>query len=147
MRHIILILLALLVLQAQELKIIYDCSSSDASYIKSRMWLIGKTIDMIKENKDSSDTILTLHGDCVPMVSKEYEMIVDEKDLEDTKKAQEYLTSLSKRKNVQIIVCEMSLARKSIEKDDVLEFINISKNSFIDTIKYQNKGYALMTFK
>ena len=140
-------LLFISVVQAQEYKVVYDCSSADARYIKSRMWLIGKTMDMITEQGDTNKVVLTLHGGCVAMISQDYDMIVPDEDVETIEKAQEYLKSLSKRKNVKIIVCSMSLSANAIEKKDVLPFINISKNSFIDTISYQNKGYALMTFK
>jgi intracellular sulfur oxidation DsrE/DsrF family protein len=134
-------------LSANEYKVVFDCSSHDASFVKSRMWLIGKTIDMMKENGDNLKVALTLHGGCVPMVSKDFEMIVPDEDIKDVKKAQEYLIDLSKRKNVKIIACAMSLSANAIDKSEVLPFINISENSFIDTIKYQNSGYALMSFK
>lgn len=62
-------------------------------------------------------------------------------------KAQDYLKGLSERKNVKIIACAMSLRANAIEQKEVLPFIQIVKNSFIDTIYYQNLGYALMTFK
>ncbi len=140
-------LLLMSLLQAKENKVIYDCSSSDAGYIKSRMWLVGKTIDMMKEQGDSSKVVLTLHGGCVSMVSEDYDMITPDEDIDKIQKAQEYLTSLSKRENVKIIVCAMSLSSNGIEKKEVLPFVKISKNSFLDTIKYQNDGYAIMTFK
>jgi len=41
----------------------------------------------------------------------------------------------------------MSLANNAIEQSEVLPFIKISSNSFLDTIAYQNDGYALMSFK
>ncbi len=135
------------VLQAKEYKAVFDCSSSDAYYIKTRMWLVGKTIDMIENQGDSADVALTLHGSCVAMTSESYTMIVADEDIENIKKAQEYLVKLSKRKNVTITACAMSLAANSIEESEVLPFIKISPNSFIDTIRYQNDGYALMTFK
>ena len=135
------------ILHAQEYKVVYDCSSSNASYIKKRMWLVGKTIDMVKEQGDTSQVVLTLHGGCVPMVSKLYHEIVPDEDMKNIKEAQEYLTSLSKRKNVKIIACAMSLNANGIDTKEVLPFIHIVKNSFIDTIHYQNLGYALMTFK
>jgi len=135
------------ILQAREYKVIYDCSSDDAGYIKSRMWLVGKTIDMTAEQGDTSKVILTLHGGCVAMVSKDYDMIVADEDVQKIQQAQEYLKSLSQRKNVKIIVCAMSLSANAIEQEEVLPFIHISKNSFLDTIKYQNEGYAIMTFK
>lgn len=140
-------LLSITILQAQEYKVVYDCSSSDAHYLKSRMWLVGKTMDMIKEQGDTSQVVLTLHGGCVPMVSKLYNEIVPDEDVQKIKHAQDYLKSLSKRKNVKIIACAMSLSANAIEKKEVLPFVQIVKNSFIDTIHYQNLGYALMTFK
>lgn len=142
-----MLLLVLGALQAQEYKVIFDCSSGDAHYIKSRMWLVGKTIDMIEKRGDKVDVALTLHGSCVPMVSKEFDMVVADEDVAKIQQAQDYLVALSKRDNVKIIACAMSLASNAIEKDEVLKFVEISPNSFIDTIAYQNSGYAIMTFK
>jgi len=144
---ILMILLSLGLLQAQEYKVVFDCSSSDAHFIKSRMWLVGKTIDLIEKRGDKIDVALTLHGGCVPMVSVDYDMLVAEEDVADIQKAQAYLVGLSKRDNVKIIACEMSLVSNAIEKTDVLKFVTVTPNSFIDTIAYQNSGYAIMTFK
>ncbi|MDQ7043927.1 MAG: DsrE family protein [Sulfurimonas sp.] len=149
MKKIILLLsiLSVLMLQAKDHKVVFDCSASDAEYIKTRMWLVGKTIDMFEKNGESVDVALTLHGSCVAMSSENYELIVPDEEMQEIKKAQEYLLLLSKRKNVAITVCAMSLAKNAIAKEDVLPFIHISPNSFLDTIRYQNDGYALMTFK
>ena len=146
-KYFVLILILLGTLQAEDYKAVFDCSSGNANYIKSRMWLVGKTIDMIEEQGDTAKVVLTIHGKCAIIVSKEYDMTVPDEDVESIKKAQNYLISLSKRKNVKIITCSMSLAGNTIDKTEVLPFVNISKNSFIETIRYQNKGYALMTFK
>lgn len=144
---LIFILFPLLSLYANEYKVIYDCSSSDAGYIKSRMWLVGKTIDMMQVEGDESKVVLTLHGGCVTMIAQDYDIIVPDEDLENIEQAQKYLKSLSKRKNVKIIACAMSLSANAIDQKDVLPFVKISKNSFLDTIRYQNEGYAIMTFK
>ncbi len=144
---ILMLLLALGLLQAQEYKVVFDCSSSDAQFIKSRMWLVGKTIDMIEKRGDKVDVALTLHGGCVPMVSVDYDMLVADEDVADIQKAQAYLVGLSQRDNVKIIACAMSLVSNAIEKKDVLKFVKVTPNSFIDTIAYQNSGYAIMTFK
>jgi len=81
------------------------------------------------------------------MVSTSYQEIVVDEDVANIKKAQQYLTGLSKKKGVKVIACAMSLNSNAIEKKEVLPFITISDNSFIDTIGYQNDGYALMSFK
>ncbi len=144
---LILLFLFLTNLQAREYKAVFDCSSSNAHYIKTRMWLIDKTMSMIEKKGNKADFVITLHGSCVPMVSKLYDMVIDDEDIEDTKKAQQYLTHLAKERGVKVVVCAMSLVSNAIDKEDVLDFIYISENSFIDTIAYQNDGYALMTFK
>lgn len=146
-KYVMMIIIAFTALSAKEYKAVFDCSSSDSNYIKSRMWLIGKTIDMIKEQGDTSRVVLTIHGGCVSMVSNLYNEIVPDEDVQNIKQAQDYLTSLSKRENVKIIACAMSLNANAIDKKEVLPFIQIVKNSFIDTIYYQNMGYALMSFK
>lgn len=145
------ILLTLLIFfgitQANEYKAVFDCSSSDANYIKTRMWLVGKTIDMIEKRGDTATVAITLHGGCVQMVAQDYEMTTPDEDIKNIEKAQNYLIKLSKRKNVEVVACAMSLNASAIAKQDVLPFVKISENSFIDTIAYQNGGYALMTFK
>lgn len=143
----LLLALLLTIANSKEYKAVFDCSSSDAHYIKSRMWLIGKTIDMIEKNGDKVSFVLTLHGHCVPMISSEYKFIVDDDDIEDISVAQERLKTLAKKKNVKVIACAMSLHANAIDKKDVLPFVELSDNSFIDTIAYQNDGYALMSFK
>ncbi|WP_455757219.1 DsrE family protein [Sulfurimonas sp.] len=148
MKNIFLLLFILFTaLQAKEYKAVFDCSSSDAGYIKSRMWLINKTMNMIEDSGDKANFVITLHGGCVAMVVKDYDMIVDEKDLSSIAQAQKQLTHLIKDRDVDVTVCAMSLAANAIDKEDVLEFIKISPNSFVDTIGYQNDGYALMSFK
>lgn len=142
-----MIIIAFSALPAEEYKAVFDCSSSDASYIKSRMWVVGKTLDMIEKKGDTAKFVITLHGGCVPMVSKLYNEIVDDEDMPAIKEAQESITQLAKRKGVKIIACAMSLNKNAIEKKEVLPFVTISDNSFIDTIYYQNQGYALMAFK
>jgi len=133
---------------AKEYKAIFDCSSKDAAYVASRMFLIERTMDMMVSDGDKAKFILTIHGGCAPIVSKNFdEVIENEDDLPVIQKAQTQLKHLAIKKDVKVIVCAMSLNANTIEKEDVLPFIKISKNSFIETIGYQNDGYALMTFK
>lgn len=134
-------------LQAQEYKAVFDCSSGDARFILSRMNLIELTAQMIEKRGDKTSFALTLHGGCVPMASKEFREVVWDEDAIYIQKAQETITRLSKRKDFEIVACAMSLENNGLEQEDVLPFVRISPNSFIDTIGYQNDGYALMTFK
>lgn len=148
MKQTLLLLLTLFgTLHAQEYKAVFDCSSDDARYISGRMMLVEKTIEMIEKRGDKATVAITLHGGCVPMASRAYDEIIYDEDMPYIKKAQEVITRLAKKKSVEIVACAMSLDANALEQEDVLPFVRISENSFIDTIGYQNRGYGLMTFK
>ena len=146
-KNIIMISILVSFIQAQEYKSVFDCSSDNARFIKTRMSLIEKTMSMIEKRGDKAKFVVTLHGGCVPMVSNLYNEIVPDEDMSYIKKAQESIRRLAEDKKVKIIVCAMSLNANGIEEKEVLPFIQISENSFIDTIGFQNDGYAVMTFK
>ena len=145
---LILILLTLFSFaQAKEYKAIFDCSSKNVGYITSRMFLIERTMDMIEKNGNSVKFAITIHGSCAAITSVNFDEIVEDNEVELMQKAQSQLKKLAIQKNVKVTVCAMSLNANNIETDDVVEFVNISANSYIDTIGYQNDGYALMAFK
>jgi intracellular sulfur oxidation DsrE/DsrF family protein len=146
-KYIFLIAGVLSFMQAQEYKSVFDCSSNNARFVMTRMNLIERTMNMIEKDGDKANFAITIHGGCVPMVSDVYDEIVPDEDMPYIKMAQESIIRLSQTKKVKIIVCAMSLNAHAIDQKEVLPFIHISKNSFIDTIGLQNKGYALMTFK
>ena len=149
MKYILIILLSLTAfVQAKEYKAVYDCSSKNSGYIASRMFLIERTMDMIIKKGDSVKFAITIHGDCAPIVSKNIdEITMDDNELENLEKARTQLERLATKKSVDVIVCAMSLNGNNIEEEDVISSVSISENSFIDTIAYQNDGFALMTFK
>ncbi|ABB45134.1 putative protein [Sulfurimonas denitrificans DSM 1251] len=147
MRNIfILISLFITVASAHEYKSVFNCNAKDMSYIASRMVLIERTMDMIQKSGDSTDFALTIHGNCSKIVSKDYDLIVKEDEIESVKLAQSQLIKLDKR-GVKIVVCAMSLNANAIDESSVISAVKISPNSYLDTIKYQNNGYALMVFE
>lgn len=146
MRYLFFLLYIFVVLaQAKEYKAVFDCSSKDMNFVASRMILIERTLDMIENNSDTAKFAITVHGGCAPIVSKNYDELVNDEDLEYVKRSQEQLLKLMKR-DVEVTVCAISLNANTIPKEDVISSVNISQNSFIDTIGYQNAGYALMIF-
>ena len=147
MKYIFLLLLILSTAQAQEYKAVFDCSSKNVGYVASRMFLIERTMNMIEKKGDTVKFALTIHGSCAAIVSINFDELVEENEVETMQQAQKQLKRLSEKKDVEVIVCAMSLNANAIEDEDVVPFVKIVENSFIDTIGYQNDGYALMTFK
>jgi len=148
MKYIFLLLTIFFTIsQAKEYKAVFDCSSKNIGYVASRMFLIERTMDMIQKNGDSTKFALTIHGSCAAIVSVNFDELVEENEVETMQQAQNQLKRLSEKKDVEVVVCAMSLNANAIEEEDVVPFVKIVENSFIDTIGYQNDGYALMTFK
>jgi len=143
------LLLSLLFIKsfAYEYKAVFDCSSSNAYYIKTRMMLIDKTMSSIHNKGNKATFAITIHGGCAPLASKNFEDVIDDEEVSNMREAQKTFAKLIQKKNVEAVVCEMSMAANAIDKKEILPFVKISQNSFIDTIAYQNEGYALMTFK
>ncbi len=140
-------LLTVSVTQAKEYKAVFNCNANDMQYIASRMVLVERTMDMIEEKGDTPKFAITIHGGCAPIVSKNYdEIVLDENDLGSIELSQKQLIRLADR-GVEIVVCAMSLNANTIPKEDVISSVKISPNSFIETIHYQNSGYALMVFE
>lgn len=148
MRYFFIILSTLFITaNAQEYKAVFNCNAKDMQYVASRMILVERTIDMIEKNGGTTKFAVTIHGSCAPIVSKNYdEIILDEDDLASIEISQKQLIKLSER-GVELVVCAMSLNANTIPKEDVIPEVKISPNSFIETIGYQNSGYALMVFE
>lgn len=138
--------LAEAMLNAREYKAVFDCSSGDARYVASRMAVVEETVRLIELKGDTAKIALTLHGGCVGAVIRNIEEILDADDAVMMEKARESITRLHENRGSEIVACAMSLDANGIDKSDVLPFVRISEDSFIDTIGYQNDGYAVMTF-
>jgi len=148
MKHLFFILSVIIyTLQAQEYKAVFNCNTNDMQYVTSRMVLVERTMDMIEKNGDTPKFAITIHGGCAPIVSKNYdEIILDKNDLDSIELSQKQLIKLAGR-GVEIIVCAISLNANTIPEEDVISSVKISPNSFLETISYQNNGYALMVFE
>ncbi|MBD3801215.1 MAG: DsrE family protein [Campylobacterales bacterium] len=132
---------------AQEYRAVFDCSSSNPRYILSRFNLIEKTMQMIEAHGDTVRFAVTMHGGCAKVASESADCLAPEEEVLYVKKAQESLERLSKAKTVELVVCAIALEGNGIDREDVLPYLRISENSYLDTIAYQNRGYALMPLK
>jgi len=148
MKQILLLFLTLAtMLSAQDYKAVFNCNANDMQYVASRMVLVERTMDMIEQKGNTPKFAITIHGGCAPIVSKNYdEIVLDDNDLSSIELSQKQLIKLADR-GVEIVVCAMSLNANTIPKEDVIESVKISPNSFLETIHYQNSGYALMVFE
>ncbi|MDY0117937.1 MAG: DsrE family protein, partial [Sulfurimonadaceae bacterium] len=76
------------------------------------------------------------------IVSNDALFFYTEKESEVIKNIHKQLKKLSLSYNVEIRACEIALKHFNIDKSDLLQEIKTTKNSFMDVIQLQNKGYA-----
>jgi intracellular sulfur oxidation DsrE/DsrF family protein len=124
-------------------KAVFDCSAKDLSYIASRLRLIERTSQDFSKLNEQSDFVLTVHSHCTPIVSKDAAFLSAESDAKLVANIHKQLKKLMLDYNVKVRACEIALEAFGIEKEDLVEGVKTTPNSFMDVIRLQNKGYAL----
>lgn len=124
-------------------KAVFDCSAKDLSYIHSRLQLIERTYLDFASLNQKSDFVLTIHSHCTPIVSENALFFYTQKEVDIVDNIHKQLKKLTLAYHVEIRVCEIALKHFGIEKDDLIKGVQTTKNSFMDVIQLQNKGYAL----
>jgi intracellular sulfur oxidation DsrE/DsrF family protein len=134
------------VLYAEPYKAVLDCTSSDARYMLSRMMLMNKTAQMVKEAGEKPEFILVFRGGATPMMAKRPDDYIDDKDLPVMKNFRKELKKLVEMHHAKVLGCEIAMEKFDLKKEEVLPFIETTPNSFLDLISLQNRGYALIGF-
>ena len=124
---------------------VFDCSIGDLNFIQNRLWLIKKTAQMLKSEKNEYEFVITMHGQCVKVLKEDYTGTEAEK--QKIEQIQETLEILNKFYKVDIKACNIALRRMNLNKNNILDFAQIVPNSWITLIRLQNNGFALVLFK
>jgi len=124
---------------------VFDCSIGDLTYIQNRLWLIQKTATMLKKDNKKYEFIITMHGQCVKILKENIQG--NESEKQKIEQIQETLEVLNKFYKINIKACNIALKRLNLNKDNIVDFIQIVPNSWITLIKLQNQGFALIPFK
>ena len=124
-------------------KAVFDCSAKELSFIASRLRLIERTSQDFSNLKQESDFVLTIHSHCTPIVSKDAAFLSADSDAKLIANIHKQLKKLMTQYNVEVRACEIALEAFGIEKEDLVEGVKTTPNSFMDVIQLQNRGYAL----
>ena len=131
---------------AGEYRAVFDCSSSNARFVLNRLFLIQKTAEDFKEDNLKYKFEITMHGGCVLFLKKKnYDFSPKERLIvQDIKNQLEILKELY---GIKIKACNIALTRYNLSKNDIVDFVDIVKNSWKEIIILQNNGYALVPFE
>jgi len=137
--------LALSLSATEPYRAVFDCSSGDMNFVKSRFWLIQSVAEELDDKEIKHDFVLTIHSKCTPVVAKDLSGFKDKKR-KAIKKIQDRLSLLAEIYNVKIEACDIALMAHNLLKEDILDFVSITPNSITRVIELQNKGYALIPY-
>lgn len=138
-------LLAGILAAADAHKAVFDCSSGDFDYVRSRIFLMEKTVAMLKERKEPYDFVLTVHSGCTPIVAKLPDMMVPDEEVPIVYAMHAGLKRLHEQ-GVRLLACEIAMGAHGLNKSDLLPFVGTTSNSIIDLIDLQNQGYGAVNF-
>ena len=130
---------------AQEYKAVFDCSSSDERFVLNRLFLIERTAKDFKEDGLNYRFVITLHSGCVLFLKKNLSTFPPKKRI-IIRDIQNQLEILKELYGLQVKACNIALNRYKLKKKDIVDFVDIVKNSWQEVIILQNKGYALIDF-
>ena len=146
MRLLLFTLMAVVSLQADVYKAVYDLSTSEMRYLHNRVQLIQKTAEMVRKNGDTPVFVITIHSGATPILAKMPDMYAKEQDVPVIYGIHETLQKLHDDFDVRVLGCDLATAAYGMEPDELLPFVERTRNSIIDLIKLQNDGYAAVYF-
>jgi hypothetical protein len=145
---VMVLFLGLLKADSDVKKVVFDLTTSNLTTIEKR--LINGVAFSNKHYQSAStvlDNRVVIHGDAYKFFVKD---ILKTKCKEDKKlqaKAKdihEKLASLANRYNVKFLMCGVGMKAREIEKDNILDFVEVIPSAMIGLIDAQNDGYAFV---
>ncbi len=112
--------------QTEPVKVVFDVTSADESTQESAL----RHLTMMKEAYPESEFELVIYGKATNMVSKK-----DSPFLENVQK-------LEGNDKVSIKVCEVSMKRRGLTKEDLLPGVQTVPDAIMEIVKKQSEGWG-----
>ncbi len=145
---ILVLFFGLLQADANVKKALFDLTTSDLTTLEKR--LINGVVFSTKHYQSLSnrpDYRVVIHGNAYKFFLKDISKTKckDDKKLQaKAKEIHERLASLADRYNVKFLMCGVGMKAREIEKDNILDFVEVIPSALIGLIDAQNEGYAFV---
>ncbi len=126
----------------QEIKVVWDVTTGDEKIFEDRMGLIQHTAEILRRRGMMPKFAIVIHGPATAFVTKavaltKYGTCVYER----MEKIHEALAGMNE-KGVCFIQCQVPMSRNEVVEDNLLPFIEVSENIFVDLALLQRDGYS-----
>ena len=123
-------------------KAVWDFTTGDARRFQDRLGLLIHAAKSFREQGIKPDFVVLLHGPATKFAAKAFTGTKFEGDdasaLSSIHEAMNELGSLGGR----IEVCGIAMDRSNVAREQLVPFVEIEENVFVNSIALQNRGYA-----
>jgi intracellular sulfur oxidation DsrE/DsrF family protein len=129
-------------------KALFDLTTSELTTLEKR--LIGGVAFSTAHYQSLNvklDKIVVIHGGAYKFFVKDISKTKCKSDSGFQAKAKEIhekLASLAKTHHVKFLMCGVGMKAREIEKENILEFVEVAPSAMVALIDAQNDGYALV---
>jgi intracellular sulfur oxidation DsrE/DsrF family protein len=124
---------------------VWDFTSGAEGVFFQRLTDIKDMVDSLASNDIAPDFKLLIHARATKFVTKTLDGTVFEGEtLDKVPETHALLNELANTDGVDVLVCEVGMARHGVALDNIQPFTTNADNVAVTSIVLQNKGYALM---
>ncbi|TKI71067.1 hypothetical protein FCU45_01410 [Sulfurimonas crateris] len=145
---VLVLFLGLLKADGDVKKAVFDLTTSDLRTFENRMIkAVAFNNSHYQTTFKELDIIVIVHGGAYKFFVKDISKTKCKEDKKLQAKAKEIherLASLVKTYSVKFLMCGVGMKAKNIEKENVLEFVEVIPSAMVGLIDAQNDGYAFI---
>lgn len=154
MKKIILILLTIFTLASADeeiVKVVYDLTTDNvAKFEKNILKGIAVSKAYFEGNLQEFESAVVIHGEAFRFFLKDVKHSAFNSNMELVEAYPELskrVAGMSENYDVKFLMCEASMPKYGLTKDDIVDFVKFVPTSTIGIIKKQNEGFAYFPVK
>jgi len=123
---------------------VWDFTTGDPRRFRDRLELVIDAAEQFKKRDIATDFVVLLHGAATQFAARTLSGTkFEESEARDFSAAQELLKQFAELGG-RTEVCRIAMDRCAIVAENILSFIAIEYNVFVNSVALQNRGYAYM---
>lgn len=124
-------------------KVYFDVNVGAANKLLMRLELVDTTYNQLVSASVKPEFIIGFRGAASNYVTKGDDWYIDEEDVANKKKIQEWIDKFNKR-GIFMEQCLIAAKFQDINPDDFVNAVQIVQNGYISMAAYQAKGYSII---
>ncbi len=122
-------------------KALFDITTPDGETLLFYLQLIGESVDDMKKAGVEPEVVILFHGKAVEWVTNDLEKMPNH---EMAEKIHAEINKLTGRSEVNMEACSVANKVFGVKNESIVKGVHVANNTWISSIGYQNRGYAIV---